>query len=150
MNMFKLPEAGGEAPRPAPLIRPAIVVLVVALLAGVGLVVWRAVNRLEDHRYEARVEVQARAALMETQLQQALSAADILAVHGRQAVGGGVPGFAGVAAGLLATRPALAAIELQPSGVVRDVVPRNGNEHLREVNVRTDPRPAAGVAATIQ
>ena len=150
MNMFKLPEAGGEPPRSAPLIRPAIVVLVVALLTGVGLVVWRAVNRLEDHRYEARVEVQARAALMETQLQQALSAADILAVHGRQAVGGGIPGFAGVAAGLLATRPALAAIELQPSGVVRDVVPRNGNEHMLELNVRTDPRQAAGVAATIQ
>ncbi len=149
MNVFKVPEIGAASPRPAPLIRPAIVVLVVALLVGGVVVTWRAVDRVEETRTAARMEAQARAAVLELQFQQAISAAEILTVYGQQSVSG-IPGFPGIAANLLATRPAVATIELQPYGVVRDVIPKSGNERLIGLNVRTDPAQALGVEITIK
>jgi len=149
MNMFKVPEVTAAKPRPAPFIRPAILVFIVALVVGAAVVAWLAMRRLEDARTAARKEAQARASMLEMQFQQAISAAEILEVYGKQS-GGGIPGFGGIAKGLLTTRPALAAIELQPAGVVRDVFPRNGNERLIGLNVRTDPDQGLGVATTIQ
>jgi HPt (histidine-containing phosphotransfer) domain-containing protein len=149
MNMFKVPENGAATPRRTPFIRPAILVFLIALLAGGAAVVWRAVERVHDTQTAARKEAQARASMLELQFQQAISAAEILGVYGKQSAGG-IPGFASVAAGLVAARPALAAIELQPAGVVRDVIPRNGNERLIGMNVRTDPAQGPGVAVAIQ
>jgi sensor domain CHASE-containing protein len=129
--------------------RPALVVFLVCLVLGLVTVAWRAKTRRDDAHARARVEAAARGAALELQFGQALSAADVLGVLARQC-GGAIPNFQKVAAELLAARPGVNSLELQPKGVISDIVPRAGNERAIGFNVLTHPVYRPGAEATIQ
>jgi sensor domain CHASE-containing protein len=80
---------------------------------------------------------------------QAVSAAEVLGALARQS-GGGISNFQAVALELLASRPGLASLELQPGGVVSDIVPRAGNERAIGLNVLKDEAQRPGAYAAIQ
>ena len=86
---------------------------------------------------------------MELQFSQVVSAAEVLGALARQH-GGAIPNFQKVAADLLAARPGLASLELQPGGVVSDIVPRAGNARAIGFNVLNNPVYRPGANATIQ
>jgi diguanylate cyclase len=64
--------------------------------------------------------------------------------------GGLATNFQQIAGELLAARPALASLELQPSGVVGAIVPWAGNERAIGANVFRDPPRRLGANAAIQ
>ena len=86
---------------------------------------------------------------MELQLSQAWTAAEVLGALARQS-GGGISNFQTVALELLASRPGLASLELQPGGVVSDIVPRAGHERAIGFNVLKDAAHRPGAYAAIQ
>jgi sensor domain CHASE-containing protein len=86
---------------------------------------------------------------MELQFSRAVSAAEVLGVLARQG-GGAIPSFTKVAAELLAARPGVLSLELQPGGIVSDIVPRLGNERAIGFNVLKDPAQRAGANTAIQ
>ena len=86
---------------------------------------------------------------IEWQFNQVLSAAELLGALARQ-YGGTIPNFQKVAADLLVSRPGLASLELQPAGVVSEIVPRAGNERAVGFNVLKDPAYGPGANAAIQ
>ena len=86
---------------------------------------------------------------MELQFSQALTAAEVLGALARQS-GIGTSNFQTAALELFASRPGLASLELQPGGVVSDIVPRAGNERAIGFNVLKDEGQRPGAYATIQ
>ena len=86
---------------------------------------------------------------VELQFSQVVSAVEVLGALARQS-GGTIPDFQKVAAELLAARPGLASLELEPGGVVRDIVPRAGNERAIGLNVLNNPAYRPSASATIQ
>ena len=139
----RAPLAGGFAAR------PALVVFLLCLVLGLAVVGWRAKRRADDARAHAGVEAQARGATLELQFSQVVSAAEVLGALARQS-GGTIPNFQKAAAELLAARPGLASLELQPGGIVSDIVPRAGNERGMGFNVLKDPAYRPGANAAIQ
>jgi sensor domain CHASE-containing protein len=86
---------------------------------------------------------------VELQFSQALTAAEVLGALARQS-GIGTSNFQTAALELFASRPGLASLELQPGGVVSDIVPRAGNERAIGFNVLKDEGQRPGAYATIQ
>ncbi len=129
--------------------RPALVVFLLCLVLGLVAVAWREKTRRDDARARARVEAAARGAALELQFGQALSAVEVLGVLARQC-GGAIPNFQMVAAELLAARPGVSSLELQPKGVVSDIVPRAGQERAIGFNVLNYPVYRPGAEAAIQ
>ena len=129
--------------------RPALVVFLLCLVLGMIVVGWRAKRRAEDARSRARAEALAAATALESQFGQASSAAEVLGALARQ-LGGAIPNFPKIAAELLAGRPGVASLELQPGGVVSDIVPRAGNERVVGFNVLSHPAYGPGAKAAIQ
>jgi sensor domain CHASE-containing protein/HPt (histidine-containing phosphotransfer) domain-containing protein len=129
--------------------RPVLILFVLCLVPGLTAVVWRAKARADAGRVHARTEAQARGAAVELQLSQALTAAEVLGALARQSVGG-ISNFQTVALELLAARPGLASLELQPGGVVSDIVPRAGHERAIGFNVLKDAAHRPGAYAAIQ
>src|ERR1039457_1902027 len=97
----------------------------------------------------AQTAAQARGAAVELQFSQAFTAAEVLGALARQS-GGGISNFQTVALELLASRPGLASLELQPGGVVSDIVPRAGHERAIGFNVLKDAAHRPGAYAAIQ
>jgi hypothetical protein len=64
--------------------------------------------------------------------------------------GGTLTNFQKLGAEMLRERPGLATLELQPGGVVADIVPRAGNERAIGVNVMNDPAHRPGAAAALK
>jgi sensor domain CHASE-containing protein/HPt (histidine-containing phosphotransfer) domain-containing protein len=129
--------------------RPVLILFVLCLVLGLAAVVWRAKAGADAGRAHARIAAQARGAAVELQLNQALTAAEVLGSLARQS-GGGISNFQTVALELLASRPGLASLELQPGGVVSDVVPRAGHERAIGFNVLKDAAHRPGAYAAIQ
>ena len=129
--------------------RPVLILFVLCLVLGLAAVVWRAKARADAGRAHARIAAQARGAAVELQLNQALTAAEVLGALARQS-GGGISNFQTVALELLASRPGLASLELQPGGVVSDIVPRAGHERAIGFNVLKDAAHRPGAYAAIQ
>jgi hypothetical protein len=129
--------------------RIAGTVLLVSLLAGSGLVGWQTVDNARSARVAASAEGRALAAAIELQLQQAASAVETLAAVAKQ-TGGSIPNFQAMATALLSTRSGIASLELQPGGVVKEIVPRPGNERALGINVLNDPLQRGAVNAAIQ
>ena len=129
--------------------RPVLILFVLCLVPGLAAVVWRAKARADAGRAHARTAAQARGAAVELQLSQALTAAEVLGALARQS-GGGISNFQTVALELLAARPGLASLELQPGGVVSDIVPRGGHERAIGFNVLKDAAHRPGAYAAIQ
>ena len=114
---------------------PVIVVFASCLMMGLGAVAWRARTRAETDRRIARTEARACAASIELQLNNAPAAAEILGALARQPR---FTNFQTVATELLATYPSLASLQLEPGGVVTDIVPRVGHERTLGINVLKD------------
>ena len=129
--------------------RPVLILFVLCLVPGLAAVVWRAKARADAGRAHARTAAQARGAAVELQLSQALTAAEVLGALARQS-GGGISNFQTVALELLAARPGLASLELQPGGVVSDIVPQAGHERAIGFNVLKDAAHRPGAYAAIQ
>jgi hypothetical protein len=129
--------------------RPGLIVFLLSLALGLGAVGWRANSRAQAARQFARIEVQARAASVQGQLRHAVAALQVLAALARQS-GGAIPNFQEVGADLRAAWPDLATLELQPNGVVSDIVPRAGYERVIGLSVLKDPAQVASVRAAIQ
>jgi sensor domain CHASE-containing protein len=127
--------------------RPALIVFVVCTIVGWSVVGWlvssnrkTAVSRAKDH-------AQALACSLEVPLQQTISAAETLAVISRQN-NGPIPNFSKVAGEILKTRPALAFLELQPSGVVSEIFPMSNS--AIGFNVLNNPLQRAGAYAAMK
>ena len=129
--------------------RPVLILFVLCLGLGLAAVVCRAKVRAEAGRAHARTAAQARGVAVELQLSQAWTAAEVLGALARQS-GGGISNFQTVALELLASRPGLASLELQPGGVVSDIVPRAGHERAIGFNVLKDAAHRPGAFAAIQ
>lgn len=127
-------------------LRPAVLILAFCLIAGVAAVIWRAMERADYARVNARTDALAAAAALELHLNQAGAVCELIGALSRQA-GGSIPDFAKLASDLLAAHPGLASIELAPGGVVNDIYPRTGYERAMGFNLLKDPAQQAGVAA---
>ncbi|HWI57352.1 MAG TPA: CHASE domain-containing protein, partial [Bacillota bacterium] len=129
--------------------QPALIVFLVCLLAGLGAVYWNAKLDETAARARARAEAQARGAALELEINQAISAAEALGTLARQ-YGGAIPNFQRIGTDLLATRPNLASLELQPGGIVSDIVPRPAQERALGRNLLNDPAQRPGLQAALQ
>ena len=149
-NPFLEAQAGSRSTSPGWFTaRPALTVFLLCLVLGLPIVLWRADRRANDARARARAEALARCAALELQFNQAVSAVGVLGALARQS-GGTIPNFQQLAAEVLAAHRGLASLELQPGGVVRDIVPRAGNERALGLNVLTHPAYGPNANATIQ
>lgn len=150
MNRFANPTPEARlSPLPLHSARPALTVFLVCLLIGAAGVSWRTVSRADNARAHARTEAFARTLALEAQFNQAIAAAEVLGALARQS-GGGIPNFRQVASELHASRPGLATLELQPGGVVSDIVPPAGFERAIGFNVFTHPAYQPGAQAALQ
>jgi sensor domain CHASE-containing protein len=113
-----------------------------------GVVAWRAKGRIETARAMARTVALATGGSLEVQLSQASTAAEVLGMLARQGRGG-LTNFQKVATELLAAHPGLASLELQPGGVVSDIVPRAGHERSIGFNVLKDAAQRVGANEAI-
>jgi sensor domain CHASE-containing protein/HPt (histidine-containing phosphotransfer) domain-containing protein len=129
--------------------RSVLILFVLCLVLGLAAVVWRTKARADAGRIHAHTAAQARGTAVELQLSQAVTAAEVLGALARQS-SGGISNFQTVALELLASRPGLASLELQPGGVVSDIVPRAGNERAIGFNVLKDAAHRPGAYAAIQ
>ncbi|MGO8928993.1 MAG: CHASE domain-containing protein [Limisphaerales bacterium] len=129
--------------------RSALILFLLCLVLGLAAVVWRAKARADAGRVHARSAAQARGTAVELELSQAFTAAEVLGALARQS-GGGISNFQTVALELLASRPGLASLELQPGGIVSDIVPRAGHERTVGFNVLQDAAHRPGAYAAIQ
>ena len=149
-NPFLDSQAGPRPRRPGRFAaRPALVVFLLCLVLGLPIVGWRAKQRADNARGRARAEALARSAALELQFNQVLSAAEVLGALARQS-GGTIPNFQKAAAEVLTAHRGLASLELQPGGVVSDIVPRAGNERALGLNVLKHPAYGPSASATIQ
>jgi sensor domain CHASE-containing protein len=128
---------------------PAWLVFIVCLLAGIAIVAWRAQTRSTTAKARARLEAAVCLNALESQLRQGIDAVEILGTLAKQN-GGNLSSFQQLAAEVLAAHPAVATLEMQPNGVVVDVVPRTGNEKLIGFNAITDPVQGPGAYAATQ
>ncbi len=149
-NPFMNSEAGPRSRRPSRFaVQPALAACLVCLVLGLVIVGWRANTRAADARARAGLEALARGSALELQFNKVVSAAEVLGALVRQR-GGAIPDFQKVATELLAARPGLASLELQPGGVISDIVPRAANTRAIGFNVLNHPTYRPGVLATIQ
>lgn len=149
-NPFLNSQATPFAGRPSPFaVQPALLAFLICLVLGLATVGWRATVRANDARARAGLEALARGAAVELQFSQVVSAAEVLGALARQH-GGAIPDFQRLAADLLVVRPALASLELQPGGIVSDIVPRAANARAVGFNVLNNPTYRPGASATLQ
>jgi sensor domain CHASE-containing protein len=147
-NPFLTDQAGPRIQRPGRFAaQPALIAFLICLVLGLAIVAWRARTRANDARARASLEALARGTAVEQQFSQVVSAVEVLGALAREH-GGAIPDFQRVAADLLAARPGLASLELQPGGIVSDIVPRAANARAIGFNVLSNPahRPAASAA----
>jgi sensor domain CHASE-containing protein len=125
------------------------VTLVVCLLLGLGVVTWGALLRRDAVRARAGVEVLAQARALELQFSRAQAALEVLGALMKQS-GGAPPNFQQVGTELISSHPGLASLEVQPGGVVADIVPRAGHEKVIGLNVLKDPASQVAAQAAIR
>jgi sensor domain CHASE-containing protein len=128
--------------------RRAPLVFALSFVVGMGAVAWRAKGRIETARAVARTEALATGGSIEVQLSQASTAAEVLGMLAKQGRGG-LTNFQKVATELLAAHSGLASLELQPGGVVSDIVPRAGHERTIGFNVLKDAAQRVGANEAI-
>jgi HPt (histidine-containing phosphotransfer) domain-containing protein len=129
--------------------RPAWLAALLALALGLAGVWWWATVAATQARAAARSAALAAGKALELEFSQALHAAEMLGMLARQS-GGTLTNFQKLGAEMLRERPGLATLELQPGGVVADIVPRAGNERAIGVNVMNDPAHRPGAAAALK
>lgn len=148
MNVFSQAQAQNPRRR-RPLERAVLLAGSAALALGLLAVWWWASVAAGQARAAARSAAQAAGKALELEFSQALNAAEILAMLARQS-GGTIANFQKVGEEILRERPGLATLELQPGGVVSDIVPRAGNERVMGFNVLNDPAHRPGAAGAMK
>jgi DNA repair exonuclease SbcCD ATPase subunit len=126
-----------------------VVILSLCLVPGLISVAWRAKTSSATARDRARAEASLVAAGLELQVSQAQAAVEIISALAKQGGPAALP-FQKLAAEVLATRPDLASLELQPAGIVSDTFPRRTNERALRFNVFKDPARRSAVSLAIQ
>jgi diguanylate cyclase (GGDEF)-like protein/PAS domain S-box-containing protein len=115
-----------------------VVVFLLSLLVG-ALLVWQAAQQREQQARDRLADVAGdHAQAIQRNIERALSATYALAAlvrHGN----GSVPDFEATAREMLAYYPGAASLQLAPDGVVRHVVPLQGNEKAIGHNLLQDP-----------
>jgi sensor domain CHASE-containing protein len=115
-----------------------VVVFLLSLLVG-ALLVWQAAQQREQQARDRLADVASdHAQAIQRNIERALSATYALAAlvrHGN----GSVPDFEATAREMLAYYPGAASLQLAPDGVVRHVVPLQGNEKAIGHNLLQDP-----------
>jgi len=150
MNPFVAAQTNSNpSPRRWLAARPGLIVFLLTLALGLAAVGWHANSRAKAARQFARLEAQARGASLRGQLRHAVAALQVLGALARQS-GGAIPNFQKAGADLRASWPDLATLELQPNGVVSDIVPRAGYERVIGFNVLKDPAQFPSAQAAIQ
>ena len=140
---------GSKSARPQRSGAPAAIVAVVLFALGVLAVCWRAWSGANTERVHARAEAKGCAAALELQFSKALHAAEVLSAVSRQS-GGAATNLLAIATELHVAFPELASLELQPGGVVSDIVPLLGNQRAIGFNVLKDPSYRVGATAALQ
>jgi sensor domain CHASE-containing protein len=114
------------------------VVFLLSLLVG-ALLVWQAAQQREQQARDRLADMASdHAQAIQRNIERALSATYALAAlvrHGN----GSVPDFEATAREMLAYYPGAASLQLAPDGVVRHVVPLQGNEKAIGHNLLQDP-----------
>jgi hypothetical protein len=128
-------------------ISPALIVFIVCLIVGELVVIWHAGRHGDQAREMATMHAKVAVQSIASQIQQATSAAETLAILSRQN-NGPIPNFPKVAAEILQSRPALAYLELQPNGVVSDIFPMTPG--AIGFNVLNDPASREDAYAAMQ
>ncbi|MCF8184490.1 MAG: diguanylate cyclase [Polynucleobacter sp.] len=121
--------------------RPLTVALAVFLLAGsvaAGLVWQSEENALRQHRARVAALASDNARALEVGIERALSATYALAAMVRQG-NGTVANFDTVASEMLGFYPGVSVLGLSPGGIVRQLVPRAGNEKSIGFDQLRDP-----------
>lgn len=126
-----------------------VAVLALCLLVGTVAVVSRARSSANAGRAHAQAEATARVLALELQFSRALQAAEVLGALARQS-GGPIPNFQKTAGELHSVFPGLASLELQPGGIVSEIMPRDGNERAAGFNVLKDPAYGPSANAALQ
>jgi len=123
--------------------RFALTAFLLVLAAGMVVVIGRTQRAAEAAHLAARREAAARLAALDGPVSRVSGAAATLAGLVRQA--GGYPtNFQRAGADLLAAWPSVAWVDLEPGGVVRDIVPRAGHEGALGANILQDPVQRSG------
>lgn len=86
----------------------------------------------------ARLAARGSGAALEARLSEAFNAVESLSSLARQS-GGDIPNFQTFAQQLLTSSPNVTTLELQPAGVIKDLVPRVGNERAIGLNAFKHP-----------
>lgn len=129
--------------------RPALIVFLLCLLAGLLAVAWHARARARSAQSRARLVASERGAALEVQFSRALAATEALGVVAGQSPGT-FTNFQRVAAALFAPHSSLASLELQPRGVVTDIVPRAGHQRVLGLDTLRDPARRLAANAAIR
>jgi hypothetical protein len=119
------------------------------LLLGLVAVWWRATSRTNVLKAAGKAEGLSQVAALESQLNQAVAAAQALSLLAKQN-GGTVPNFSRAATDLLSVFPGLDSLEIEPAGIVSDVVPRVGHDRMIGFNVMNDLANRSWAQAAIQ
>ena len=150
MNLPHFSKPAHFPPAPSRLsVRAALVLLTLAAVAVAGLIYQRTRVLAASSRARAQAEARAAATALELRVASPLGAAETLAALVRQG-GGRLADFQSIAAGLQTAQAAFAALEILPAGVVADVAPRAGREHLIGLNVFNEPARRAGALVAYQ
>lgn len=149
MSLFSETAAARETGKHQSNLRPAAAVFLVSILVGTLALWWQC--RTEAARERARAQAEARACIsaIELQFTRAVQAAESLAAIVRS-TGGSPAAFQRAAEGIQASVPAMASVELQPAGIVREILPRTGHGHILGLNVLRDAVHGPGAHAAIR
>ena len=129
-------DASARRPRRLPVV--ALVVFLASLLLG-SLMVWQVEQqRRQQTRYQVADMAGDHAQAIQSSIQRALSATYALAALVRQG-NGRLPEFEATARQLLPYYPGAASLQLAPDGIVRQIVPPEGNEKAIGHNLLQDP-----------
>ncbi len=128
---------------------PVVVILSLCLVPGLIGVAWRAKTSSATAQDRARAEASLVAAGLELQVSHAQAAVETISAWAKQGGPATIP-FQKLAAEVLATRPDVASLELQPAGIVSEAFPRRTNDRALRFNVFKDPARRSAVSLAIQ
>jgi signal transduction histidine kinase len=120
------------------LYRKVLAIFLAVLLSGVGAVFWVDQSEVEEHKREALEAASVRGHLLQQQIERSLSATYALAALIRQGHGD-LQDFEPLAAEMLKMYGGLSSLQLAPNGVIRHVVPVQGNEMAIGHDLLADP-----------
>ena len=139
----------GPAPRWQFAARSPVLISLLSLLTGTGLVAWLTQTQALGSHASARAMAGTVAVRLEERLNSALQATESFGVFGQSDLSLRT-NFQQIATRVLASEPVLVSLELEPGGVVSEVVPRGLNPRLIGLDVLTNPAQAASARAAVQ